>query len=150
MRKIVAIITMLIVVCVIFVGCDTAKESSNNEIKDTGIIEEVIESVSITSYEDILNDYSQTLRDATPILIEEYKEAAKSNQDGLSGLAKLSNEKVSELAKISNDGMQEMAKLYYKQGSGVYEEYSEWAGKLQEVYMEEAMKIQNAYMDSAL
>ena len=101
------------------------------------------------SYEAILNEYSQKLRNATPVLIEEYNEAAKSNQDGLSGLATLCNEKVSELAKISTDGIQEMAKLYYKQGSGKYEEYSEWGAKLQDVYMEEASKIQDVYMKSA-
>lgn len=101
------------------------------------------------SYEAILSEYSQKLKNATPILIDEYNEAAKSNQDGLSGLATLCNEKVSELAKICNDGIQEMAKLHLKQGSGSYDEYSEWAGKLQDVYTDEASKIQDAYMKSA-
>ena len=129
---------VLIVMCVMLclVGCSTPVET--------------IEDVVFSSYEDILNDYSKKLREATPVLIEEYNKEAEANQDGLEGLAKLSTEKTSELAKISNDGIQEMAKLYYKQDSGKYEEYENWAGKLQDVYMEEAMKIHDAYMDSAL
>lgn len=103
----------------------------------------------VSSYENILNEYSKKLREATPVLIEEYNEAAKSNQDGLNGLATLCNNKVTALAKISNDGMQAMAEIYYNQGSGSYDEYSLWAGKIQDVYMEEAAKIQDAYMQSA-
>ena len=102
-----------------------------------------------SSYEEILNLYSKKLKDATPILIEEYKEGAKNNKDGLSGLATLCNEKSSELAKICNDGIQAMAKLYYNQGSGSLDEYSKWAGKIQDVYTEEALKIQDVYLKSA-
>lgn len=108
-----------------------------------------VEDALFGSYEDILVEYTKRLQEATPILIEEYNEAAKVNQDGLMGLATLCNEKVRELAVISNEGIQEMASWYYKHGNGSYEEYSEWAGKLQEVYMEEASKIQEAYMNSA-
>lgn len=117
--------------------------------EETEVEEPVVEEVSEYSYQTILDEYTQKLRDATPLLIEEYNEAAKSNEDGLMGLAKLCNEKVSELAKISTDGIQEMASYYLKHGSGSYEEYSEWAGKLQDVYLEEAAKIQDVYMDSA-
>ena len=107
------------------------------------------ETTKYGSYEEILTEYTKKLKDATPILIEEYNEAAKDNQDGLMGLATLCNEKVSELAVISNEGIQEMAEFYFKKGSGAYSEYSEWASKLQDVYMEEASKIQDVYMDSA-
>lgn len=137
-----------------FVGCaslsDSVDDGYTNDVKpETDSFIERIEESLLGSYEDILSEYSQKLRDATPVLIEEYNEEAKGNQDGLIGLATLCNEKVGELAKISNEGVQEMAQLYLKQGSGSYEEYSEWAGKLQEVYTEEATKIQEAYMNSA-
>ena len=134
---------VLIVMCAVLLMAGCSTQSSTN-------IEVPVEKVKASSYEDILEDYSQKLRDATPVLIEEYNKEAEANQDGLEGLAKLSSEKTSELAKISNDGIQEMAKLYYKQSNGKYEEYEEWAGKLYDVYMEEAMKIHDAYMDSAL
>lgn len=106
--------------------------------------------VARRSYEEILADYSQKLRAATPGLIAEYNEAAKMNQDGLTGLATLSNEKVGELAEILNEGTQEMAEIYLYEGSGSYDEYSEWAEKLYEVYAEEADKIWDVYMDSAI
>ena len=138
MKKIFRIIPLLLVLCVVLVGCGVPSVAPNGD-----------EKVSLNSYEDILNEYSKKLREATPVLIEEYTEAAKNNQDGLTGLATLCNEKVSELAKISTDGTQAMATLHLKKGSGSYEEYSEWAGKLQAVYMEEAAKIQDVYMKSA-
>lgn len=121
---------------------------SNNSGESDAAVEEATKSKA-TSYEDILEEYSEKLRNATPILIEEYNNEAANNNEGLSGLATLCNDKVSELATISMDGISEMATFMYTSSSGSYEEYEEWAGKLQDVYMEEAGKIQKAYMDSA-
>lgn len=101
------------------------------------------------TYEEILEEYSQKMREATPRLIAEYQEEAKQNQDGITGLAELSNNKVSELADINSEGTQEMAKIYMYNGNGSYDEYSEYSGKLFDVYMEEANKIQDEYMKSA-
>ena len=162
MKKVLSMVMVLVLGMMVLSACgvtldvemdDDGSQSANStpvgETEGESVTDDT-EIESSGSYEDILNEYSQKLRDATPVLIEEYNDAAKDNQDGLSGLATLCNEKVSKLAVISNEGIQEMAKLYYKQGSGAYEEYSEWADKLQAVYMEEASKIQKAYMDSAL
>ena len=128
----------------------TSEVPETTETADDKSVVEEVEEALFGSYEDVLVEYSERLREATPILIEEYKEAAKENQEGLTGLATLCNEKVSELAVISNEGVQEMAELMLMKSSGSYEEYSEWADKLYDVYMEEASKIQDAYMDSAL
>jgi hypothetical protein len=149
MRKFVLIVlSLMFTLCV--VGCvevnGDSSEASGNNSEQSGITND---NSNETSYEDILNEYSQKLRDATPVLIEEYNEEAKSNQDGLMGLATLSNKKVSALAEISLEGTQKMANLHIYSGSGSYDEYSEWAGKLQDVYVEEAAKIQDAYMKSA-
>ncbi len=89
-----------------------------------------------SSYEDIYNDYSKRIRDATPGLIEEYKQEAAKNNAGINGLAEISNSKVSDLAEISNDGVSEMADFMMHHGSGDYSEYESWAGKLYDVYME--------------
>ena len=136
------VMLMLASIMTMVMGCSNTELSSNDV---TSKIEELV----FGSYEDILNEYSKKLRDATPKLIEEYNEEAKNNQDGLMGLATICNEKVSKLAEISVEGTQEMAKLHLKKGSGSYDEYSEWAEKLNDVYTEEAGKIQNAYMNSA-
>lgn len=101
------------------------------------------------SYQSIFEDYKVKIQEAVPGLIEEYKEEAASNEDGLQGLATLCNAKVAKLAAISNDGITEMARFYYKHGSGSYDEYSEWASKLMDIYTAEASKIQEVYMDSA-
>ena len=136
------VMLMLASIMTMVMGCSNTELSSNDV---TSKIEELV----FGSYEDILNEYSKKLRDATPKLIEEYNEEAKNNQDGLTGLATISNEKISELAEISVEGTEEMAELHLKKGSGSYDEYSEWAEKLNDVYTEEAGKIQNAYMNSA-
>lgn len=102
------------------------------------------------TYQSILDEYSEKIRDAVPVLIEEYNTEAAKNEDGLTGLAKISNAKISKLAEMSIEGVGEMAKLMYAEGSGKYDEYEEWAGKLQKVYTEEASKISDAYMESAI
>lgn len=102
------------------------------------------------TYKSILDEYTVKLRNATPGLVKEYKEEARKNTNGLTGLAEICNNKIQELAEISTDGITEMAKLMYTTGSGKYSEYEEWAGKLQDVYMDEAEKITDAYMDSAM
>ena len=148
MKKIIVILLVLAMLVTMTVGCantDTASNGATTSNSET----QKIDATEFGSYEDILNEYSKKLREATPKLIEEYNEEAKNNQDGLMGLATISNEKVSELAEISVEGIQEMAELHLKKGSGSYDEYSEWADKLNAVYMEEAAKIQDAYMKSA-
>ena len=160
------IVCLVLVLAMCLSGCviefvpaskpDNSTNSQGNNIaskptestEDKSIVDKV-EDALLGSYEDILAEYTKKLEEATPILIEEYNEAAKNNQDGLMGLATLCNEKVSELAVISNEGIQKMAELLLYKGSGSYDEYSEWAGKLQDVYMKEAAKIQEAYMNSA-
>lgn len=127
---------------------DDGEDESGNGNDATTVIE-AIEDAVFGSYQEILDDYSQRLRDATPRLIDEYKEEAKDNQGGLEGLATICNEKVGVLAELVNEGIQEMAQIYLHKGSGSYDEYSEWTGKLQDVYLEEASKIQEAYMASA-
>ncbi len=102
------------------------------------------------AYKRILDEYTIKIKEATPGLIQEYKEEAANNADGLEGLAELSNAKVGKLAEINNDGVSEMASVMLKKGSGSYEDYEEWAGKLMEVYMDEAGKIMEEYMNSAM
>ena len=101
------------------------------------------------TYEEVLEEYSQKMREATPRLIAEYQEEAKQNQNGITGLAELSSKKTEELANINSEGTEEMSKIYMYNGTGSYDEYSEWSGKLFDVYMEEAGKITDAYLESA-
>ena len=128
---------------------DTSSTKQKAETKTETKVEESTSSGKYSSYEDIYNDYKQRIIDATPGLVEEYKEEAASNTEGLEGLATICNDKISALAEISNDGISEMADFMYKKGSGKYSDYEEWSGKLMDVYMEESQKITDAYMESA-
>lgn len=128
---------------------DTSSTKQKAETKTETKVEESASSGKYSSYEDIYNDYKQRIIDATPGLVEEYKEEAASNTEGLEGLATICNDKIGALAEISNDGISEMADFMYKKGSGKYSDYEEWSGKLMDVYMEESQKITDAYMESA-
>lgn len=101
------------------------------------------------SYESVLEEYSQKIKDAVPGLIDEYNAEAAENTEGMEGLAAICNDKISVLAGITNDGIQEMARIMLTTGSGNQNEYEEWASKLQDVYSEEANKITDAYIQSA-
>lgn len=119
--------------------------SNDTEYEDDDTETEENETVS---YQSILDDYTQKLKDATPGLVKEYKSEAAGKSGDTEALASLCNDKVGELAKICNDGVGEMARLMHSNGDS-YDTYEEWAGKLQDAYSDQASKIQDAYLDSA-
>lgn len=69
------------------------------------------ESESYTDYQSVLDAYTLKLQEAVPILVEEYKEEAELNTEGLTGLAELSYAKIEKLAEISNEGVEKMAEI---------------------------------------
>ncbi|WP_417020320.1 hypothetical protein [Anaerobutyricum hallii] len=119
--------------------------SNDTEYEDDDTETEENETVS---YQSILDDYTQKLKDATPGLVKEYKSEAAGKSGDTEALASLCNDKVGELAKICNDGVGEMTRLMHSNGDS-YDTYEEWAGKLQDAYSDQASKIQDAYLDSA-
>ncbi|MGB7365714.1 hypothetical protein [Carnobacterium jeotgali] len=133
------------------VEAETTTESESTV--EPVVVEEPVEEATSASaddeYQGILDDYTKKLKEAAPILVEEYNAEYPSNQNGLEGLAELSNDKISKLAELSNEGVSEMADVHFTNGSGKYEDYEAWAGKLMEVYMTEAEQITDAYMNSA-
>ena len=125
---------------------DYYDDSSNDTEYENDDIE--TEENETVSYQSILDDYTQKLKDATPGLVKEYKSEAASKSGDTKALASLCNDKIGELAKICNDGVKEMARLMNSNGDS-YDTYEEWAGKLQDAYSDQASKIQDAYLDSA-
>lgn len=103
-----------------------------------------------SSYREIYDNYAQRIKDETINLINEYYEEAKTNLDGISGLAEICNDKISELAEIANEGVEEMAEFYYKNSSGKYSEYQDWANELMDVYLDKSQEITDAYLDSIM
>lgn len=98
----------------------------------------------------ILADYTAKIQAQTPKSIASYNEKAKSNQDGMQGLAKLSTDEVSVLAGISTEGIEKMAKVMMVSGSGKQDTYNAYAAKLQDVYTAESQKIMDNYTTSAI
>jgi hypothetical protein len=101
-----------------------------------------------TSYERILNDYTQKMRDALPELISAFRSESAGIND-IEQLALICNSKVEDLAKICNKGVGQMAEQMFSNGDA-YSAYEEWAGKLMDVYAVFAMEIQDAYLEAAL
>ena len=133
MKKVLVAGLLIISIIFSFAACDSSK-STNATKKET--------------YESIYEEYSKKIKEATPILIEEYNTEAAGKAGDISALAELSNDKISELAKINVDGTEKMAELMLKNGD-TYEDYSDWASKLYDVYQEQALLITEAYLDSA-
>lgn len=167
MGKYLKLTSILMLSLLFVVGCssDTTtdekidkEEKTTSEVKvDKEVKEEKVEvekpkanETAEEAYQRILDDYSVKIKEATPGLVIEYKEEAKSNSNGIEGLAELSNKKITKLAEINADGVTEMAEVMLGKGTGSYSDYEAWAIKLMNVYTEEATKITDAYMESAM
>lgn len=100
--------------------------------------------VQADTYESILDNYSNRLREAAPRLASEFT-AESEGVGNIQELAKLSNEKVSALAEISNEGVTKMAEVMYRDHDD-YATYEGWAQKLTDVYMDQGKLITDAYM----
>ncbi|MCI9446596.1 MAG: hypothetical protein HFH36_04225 [Lachnospiraceae bacterium] len=101
-----------------------------------------------STYQDILEEYTQKMKDAAPGLADEFKAEAEEKAGDTASLAELSTSKTEKLAAISTEGLEKMAELKIKNGDDD-ETYQEWAEKLNTAYMEQAQIISDAYMDSA-
>lgn len=101
-----------------------------------------------TSYQSILSEYTLKIQDATPGLIQEFRNEASTNTSGIDGLAAISNNKVEKLAIISTDGVNQMANLHYSL-SDDYSIYESWANQLITIYTEESQKIIGEYLASS-
>lgn len=128
---------------------ETEKETEKITEAPTQAPEKATSKSSASGYEAIYNEYAQKLRDKTPELIKEFEAEAKTNTEGIAGLAEIYSAKLEVLAQIETDGVSEMADYMLRHGSGKYEEYSEWAGKLYAVYEEEGLKLNDYYYDLA-
>ena len=128
---------------------DEEQDPDEEQVPDEEQEEEQQAEVLHETYESILEDYSQRIRDAAPWLAAEFREEAENNDAGLEGLAELSLAKTTILAEISSEGVERMATVWFTHGSGSYEEYEEWAAKLMDVYEEEAQLIMDAYIEAA-
>lgn len=102
---------------------------------------------SKTTYQNILDDYTKKIVDATPGLVEEYNTEAEEKAGDINALAELSTAKIEKLAKICNEGVEKMAELKLKNGDDDAT-YNDWAKKLQDVYTEQSKKITDAYTKS--
>lgn len=98
----------------------------------------------------ILADYTVKLQEQTPQSIASYNDKAKTNQEGITGLAKLNNDEVSVLAKISTEGIQKMGQAMLTTGSGNQDTYRSYAAQLQDVYTAEAGKLTENYTKTAI
>lgn len=101
-----------------------------------------------TNYQSILSEYTLKIQDATPGLIQEFRNEASTNTSGIDGLAAISNNKVEKLAIISTDGVNQMANLHYSL-SDDYSIYESWANQLITIYTEESQKIIGEYLASS-
>ena len=127
---------------------DAGEESLTEKLKSKlgGLYSMIAGLLSKTSYEEIYTDYSEQIKELTPVLIEDYKSEVSGHSGDIAYQAEKADEKIMELAELANEGVEKMASLYYKKMN--YSEYDEWATKLYEVYMDCAGQVYDVYQDS--
>lgn len=96
-------------------------------------------------FEAIFSDFSQRMREATPELINDMTDKARSEDAGFSASAEICAEEIRKLSEISGAGTEKMSELIRKATREKYELYSLWSSRLNEVYKEESKKIMDAY-----
>lgn len=136
----------LIIACVLaltLTGCGNSNSKSDESAQTA------TEQPKEVTYESILEDYTQKLKEQTPVLVDEYKSEAKEKAGDVQALAELSNAKIAKLATTCDEGIAEMAKIMQKNGDE-YSTYEEWSLKLTDVYMNQSELITDAYTDSAM
>ena len=101
-----------------------------------------------SSYQSILDTYTEKMEKAVPGLVSQYRSEASGVSD-IGKLAEICNDKVGKLAEICNEGVGKMAELMNSRGDS-YSTYEGWAGKLMDNYSDIAQEIQDAYLDSAM
>ena len=101
-----------------------------------------------SSYQSILDTYTEKMENAVPGLVSQYRSEASGVSD-IGKLAEICNDKVGKLAEICNEGVGKMAELMNSRGDS-YSTYEGWAGKLMDNYSDIAQEIQDAYLDSAM
>lgn len=134
MKKILSLL-LILGVCFGLTGCGDSQTDNNDSI----------EKEKTVTYESILEDYTKKITEATPGIVEEFKNEAQDKKSDINALAELSNLKTEKLAEICNEGVEKMAELRLKNGDDD-ETYQEWAKKLQDVYTEQAKQISDAYL----
>ena len=129
-------------------------ENITNEFPIIGTISEktgLAELVSSArSYEEIYNDYAERIRTSSQALIEEFKNEAAVNTEGIDGLSGLASKTVQALAEIMADGADQMDQHRLLAGASSAEDYETWRAKLDEVYTEESRKIMDTYTALAM
>lgn len=113
-----------------------------------GKIKELFGGEEEVTYQTILDEYSQKLRDAAPKAVEEYKQESAGITGDIMALAEIANRKIMDLAEIETEGVGKMAELQVKNQED-YAVYEGWATQLYNVYMECGMQVSDAYMESA-
>lgn len=101
-----------------------------------------------SSYQSILDEYTEKMENAVGGLVREYKSEATGISD-IERLAEINNDKIEKLAEICNEGIGKMAEQMYAKGDS-YDTYELWAGKLMDNYNDIAQEIMDAYLDSAI
>ena len=81
-----------------------------------------------SSYQSILDTYTEKMEKAVPGLVSQYRSEASGVTD-IGKLAEICNNKIGKLAGICNEGVGKMAELMNSRGDS-YSTYESWAGKL--------------------
>lgn len=142
MKKKIVTLLLTVVLAITVSACGNTKNtlSTENNIEQSNDTD--------TAYQNILDDYTQKLKDATLDLIDEFNTEAKEKTGDINSLSEILTSKTEQLAVINTEGIEKMATLMNENGSD-YKIYEKWSTKLNDIYIEQAKLISDAYMTAS-
>ncbi len=96
--------------------------------------------VNTEQFQKIYDEYIETLRSKTPVLIEEFKSESIYNAENGLDNESLAHDKESQLTLIFNEGLAEFVKIVNSNNASP-DEYNYWEGKLNAVYNEQVEEL---------
>lgn len=143
--KVKVIISLFIIVSLVS-ACGTSDTNSqtvtNLEVATIGTEDDV-------TYQDILEEYEQKLKNETLNIVEEYNVEYKKVLDSPSAMLELAESKWNKILAIDAEGINQMNELMRKNGDALTI-CQEWADKLNNCCKEQQKILQTAYTDSLI
>lgn len=132
---------------------DTPEAEGSSEAWEAEAEERLTDQEVRQKCQEIVEEYSGKMQEATPKLMEAFKSDVQATTDSRD-LAALYNQKIEVLAELCNEGYTAIWELLFENGIEFsdtdYDKYAEYEQELDRVYEDETMKISDLYSDYSI
>ena len=144
MKKIFCILFILSAIFLISCEAKDTPDTLTSEILITAKAPETIDE----AYTATFDEFSEEIKAAMPIIIEEYKIEADANTQGRGYLAKLYNDAEKQLSDICENYYHKMEAHLETYSASPDETYDNWNEKMSALFEKEHKKLEDTYLSS--